>query len=228
MKRRKGFTLIELVVATFIFGFIIIAMAIIYSTITRYMHQNYRQDVWKTNTALAMRTIHHKLLVATRIDSPAFGASGAELKFAVNVDQLTGCYPISPGDPVTWHYFYLGSVSPAPPLSQLFYCSGNITGGAGCANSPPFPGAPSYTCVGASPPILILDHVAPIVPVFSRQNAQDVNERDTVAVNLRIHWDPTKLSDTGKSLGASQRVINYSLKTVIKINRPAEGQLATD
>jgi len=216
MKQKKGFTLTELFIALMIFSFMATSMVTIYSTITRHMFQNYRQDVWKISTALAMRTIQQNLLAATRIDLPAVGGWSNDLRFAVNIDQLTGCYPIKPGDPVTWHRFYLTG-------SQLFYCSGNIAGGTGCASTAPSLWAPNYAC--ASAPVLLLDHVTTwtgmvTMPLFSRQSAQGVNEKGAVAVNLRIHWDPSILTVPG-NLSASQHVIDYSLKTVVKINRPA-------
>ena len=207
MEPKKGFTLIEIMVAMLIFGFMITALASIYGTVNRNMLQNYRQNVLKTNTALAMRAVQKNLLEATRIDSPAFGVSGADLAFAVNIDQLTGCYPINPAVPVSVHHFYLIG-------SQLFYCPGTATGGGtGCANFPPTIGGPSYACSGA--PVLLLDNipVPPPVPVFSRRASEGVNERDTVAVNLNIFWNAA-------AAGLPQRNVAHSLQTVVRINRP--------
>ena len=207
MTPKKGFTLIEVVVAMLIFGFMITALASIYGTVNRNMLQNYRQNVIKTNTALAMHAIQKNLLEATRIDSPAFGASNTDLAFAVNIDQLTGCYPINPAAPVSVHHFYLVG-------SQLFYCLGTpVGGGSGCASFPSSIGGPSYSC--ATPPVLLLENIpVPLpVPMFSRRSSEGVNERDTVAVNLNIFWNAA-------AAGLPQRNVAHSLQTMVRINRP--------
>ena len=213
----------ELIIAVLVFSFMMASMSAIYSTITRNTHQNYRQDMWKTNTAMAMRTIQQNLIAATRIDSPAAGGVSDHLNFAVNVDQLTGCAPIGPG-PITWHHFYRTTVvTPGCPSgSCLYYCSGPIpTGGSGaCSSAALFfwnpPGGVYPVCAA---PILLLSNVTPRpgVPVFSRQ----MNEKGVVAVNLRILWNPGVLATAGADLSTSQRTIDYSLQTVVRVIIPA-------
>src|SRR3989339_356803 len=104
---RKGFTLVELVIATLIFGFMVMSLATLHSTASKHMLQSYRQNTVKSNASVAMRTITARLAEANRIDAPAPGNSGNTLRFAVNVDQRSGCYPINPLVPTSasWHEF---------------------------------------------------------------------------------------------------------------------------
>ena len=122
MTQRNGFTLAELVIASLIFGFMITSLATIYSTANKHMFQQYRQNTIKSGASVAMKAIVSKLTAATRIDCPCLpspapcpaGCSGVTagniLAFAVNVDQNSGCFPIStlataPFTP-SWHRFW--------------------------------------------------------------------------------------------------------------------------
>ena len=95
MKHRTGFTLVELMIAVFIFGYIAASLSTIYSTSHSYLFQNYRNNIIKTGVLLSMRAIQNNLPAATRVDAPAAGAAGSVLAFAVNVDKVTSCYPVN-------------------------------------------------------------------------------------------------------------------------------------
>ncbi len=216
MTKRAGFTLAELILSVFIFGFISASLATIVSTTNRQMFQNYRRNIIKTNILLSMRAIQNNLSVATRVDLPAIGAQGNVLAFAVNVDQMDGCYPVSAGDTASWHYFCLAGTS-------LYYYSGTInTGGASpCGN--PYPslwnantGYAVPGC-GGNGGTLMMENVSPppsVGTLFSRRPADGVNEADTVRVALRTFW-----SAAGRGFGSSQRDVDSTLDSVIKFNR---------
>ena len=134
---RKGFTLMELVLATLMFGFMMMSLASIYSTANRHMFQSYRQNIIKSNASTAMKTITVRLSEANRVDAPIEGFSGNFLRFAVNVDQTSGCYPVNPAITPTWHYFcYIpkAGANCTPADCLLYYHTANYTGpgGGGC------------------------------------------------------------------------------------------------
>ena len=133
MIKRPGFTLAELIIAVLIFGYMSASMATIYSTANRHMFQNYRNNMIKSNVSLAMRDIRRNLSQATRIDSPTYGAGGTNLKFAVNVDQLTGCYPVNQDAPVTWHYFCTAPDPSMAGVTDLYHYTGTVLTDATCA-----------------------------------------------------------------------------------------------
>ena len=228
MKLKKGFSLIELIVATFIFAFMMASMVAIYSTITRHMHQGYRQNIWKSRTDIAMRQIQQLLQEATRVDSPGIISASTRLNFAVNVDHLRGqsglpCYPINtdPSAPKpAWYTVHINPSSCGATGCRLVYCTGllpAVGANRGCANAAPPTWAPTYP-IWCPQETLILDHVVNTPNIFSRASSDGVNENDTVAINLRVHWDPAQISGGGNLTG-SQRPFDYSLKSLVKINR---------
>ncbi|MEK7720803.1 MAG: prepilin-type N-terminal cleavage/methylation domain-containing protein, partial [Elusimicrobiota bacterium] len=168
MKNRAGFTLAELILSVFIFSFIAASLATIVSTTNRHMFQNYRRNVLKTNVLLSMRRVQNNLSVATRIDLPLAGARNTSLAFAVNVDQTTGCYPISAADPASWHYFCLAK-------DKLYYHTGPITGSGSatacgkptpsiwCANNPISGSCYAVPSCGGTGGTLLMVHVSPFL-----------------------------------------------------------------
>ena len=245
MQKRPGFTLAELILAVLIFSFMMTSLATIYSTSSRNMFQNYRGDVIKTNVGVAMRAVHNNLAVATRIDAPAAGDAGDILDFATNVDQITGCYPVyndplKVNDDPAWHHFCIGP-DPDPVLAaqgvrDLFYHTAPITGGTGCSSVAPttwggvYP-VPAGSCgqaLGGPTVLLLMQFASPNPVFFSRRPTetvlvngvakvtQGVNEADTVRVMLRSWWRPLV-----RGFGKSQRDVDFTMDTVIKVNRPA-------
>ena len=101
---RKAFTLIELLVATVIIAFMLLSLVAIYSTANNHLLQSYRSNTVKANLSGGVKAITTMVRVANRIDSPPPGGSGNKLALAVNVDQMSGCYPINPAEGTHWHY----------------------------------------------------------------------------------------------------------------------------
>lgn len=230
MEKRRAFSLIELMVAVFIFSFMAASMATIYSTAHRHMLQNYRANAVKTTMLLGMRAIQNNLSAATRIDSPLLGAQGNVLDFATNVDSVTGCYPVNQGavadSPPTWHHFCLGNDTDMPGTQALFYHSAALPASpAACGQ----PGSPVWNPVYPVPPgscgmnlggqtvIKLSQHVLPLPGqmLFSRRPAERINDAATVRVRLRSFWDAS-----ARGMSATQRDVDFSLDTVIATSSP--------
>ena len=238
MKKRSGFTLAELVIAVLIFGFMSASLATIYSTANRHMFQNYRSNMLKSNVSMAMIDIRHNLQQATRVDIPAVGAGGNFLAFAVNVDQLTGCYPVNKAATVTpaWHYFCTAPDAVDPTIINLYHHTATISGNASwCGSSPSnfWAGADGYlvpVCGAAIPGqtvTLLMQHsAAPLSPPYSasmfsrRASAPDnVYERDAVLVTLRSFW---VASLRGFGTQQRQRDVDFTLTSLVSITGPKQ------
>lgn len=234
MKKRPGFTLAELILAILIFSFMMVSLATIYSTSSRNIFQNYRANMIKTSTGVAMRAVQNNLSVATRLDVPLFGAGGDILAFATNVDQLSGCYPVGPGS-AAWHYFCIGPDPSDPTLSDLFYHTAVIPAGTGCAAAAPSiwggvypvpPGQCGKSIVGQTVTIM-MQAAAPNPVFFSRRPTetvmvkgvpvvtQGVAERDVVRIMLHAFW-----SASGRNFGKTQRDVDFTMDSAIKVNIP--------
>ncbi len=236
MKRRSGFTLVELILAMFIFTYMSASMATIYSTTNRHMFQNYRRNIVKTSTLVAMRAIQNTLSVATRIDSPGPNGSATDrsniLAFVSNVDQLTGCYPVNGSvGTVTWHYFCLGADLDSTETTQaLFYHTGTVNGTAAtnCANFPATNCANCWRATSYPVPVgscgtsggtitMLMRHVSPVASIgtlFSRRASDGATSVGAVRVALRSFWQAQ-----AQGFGAAQRDVDFVLDTVITANR---------
>lgn len=232
MKKRPGFTLAELVISVLIFGFMSTSLATIYSTANRHMFQNYRNNTVKSNVSLAMRDIRRNLQQATRIDVPAYGNGGTELKFVSNVDQITGCYPVNPAAPVTWHYFCVANDPSDAGVQDLYHYTGTVgTDATWCGSSPdrfwdpntqyPVPGC------GANGGIILMKYSvqAPFggpnsLSMFSRVPAapDNVYERDAVLVTLRSHWVAATRFNAARP---NQRDVDFLLSSKVKLLTPS-------
>ncbi len=231
MIKRPGFTLIELLIAVLIFGYMSLSMATIYSTANRHMFQNYRNNMIKSNVALAMRDIRRNLSQATRIDLPLYNnPTGSELKFAINVDQTTGCYPINQYAPVTWHYFCTAPDPGDPTFTDLFHYTGTVaTDTTWCGSAPDKFWDPltqyAVPACGAGGGTIIMQYSVPAdAPnssvMFSRRPAapDNVYEADSVLVTLRSRWVAT--ARFGGVAKASQRDVDFTLSSKVKLLTP--------
>lgn len=218
MNKRPAFTLVELLVAIFIFSYIAASMATIYSTTSRHMFQNYRRNTVKSDVLIAMRAVQMGLTAATRLDAPARNTQGNVLAFAENVDQNTGCFPISNAVPqLTWHYFCLAGDN------NLYHHSGQVTGNGIPCGTPggstwgaayPVPGCGMN--IGGQTVTLLMRNVSPANGfLFSRRAADGIDEAGSVRIRLRSFW-----SAAGRGFGSSQRDIDFSLDTVVTANIP--------
>lgn len=227
MTYRKGFTMAELILALFIFGFMSMSLATIYATANRHMFQNYRRNILKTNADFAMKVIHNTLSTATRLDFPAYGAAGNALAFASNVDQLNGCYRISTADPAAWHYFCVAPDAANPGVNNLYYHTGVINGGnAGCMTAAPAiwnPAYPNFCGFGGGGTVtLLMQYVVPPDPprsqfTFSRAALDGVREVPSVRVTLRSFWVAAN-----RGFGSNQRDIDFTLDSLITVNRTSQ------
>lgn len=224
MQKRPAFSLVELMVAVFIFSFVAASMSTIYSTAHRHMLQNYRADVVKTGLLVGIRAIQGKLPAATRIDSPAPNARGNVLDFATNIDGVTGCYPINQAaaaaSPPAWHHFCLADDPVHAGTQALYYHTATLGGGTSCDSASPSIWGGSYpvppgSC-GASlsgQTVTKLTQFA-VVPaggaLFSRRSNEGIYDKASVRVFLRVQWDPAV-----RGMAASQRKVDVTLDTVL-------------
>ncbi|MBU2573393.1 MAG: type II secretion system GspH family protein [Elusimicrobia bacterium] len=234
LRSRKGFTLAELLIAVLIFGFMITSLATIYATANKHMFQQYRTNTVKSGASVAMKTIVNNLMAANRIDAPAPNASGNILAFAVNVDQNSGCYPIStlataPFTP-TCHYFCLSGgflyhhttpITAVPPG-----CPSPVTCST-CFTQISTPGYPAFCGPGGGGTVTKLGAVTQVLGIvdpnasglFSRRTVDGIYEADQVKVMLRVNWDPADMATPGVDLRTSGRKIDATLTSTVKINR---------
>jgi hypothetical protein len=182
-----------------------------------------------------MSDIRHNLQQATRVDIPAVGAGGNVLALAVNVDQLTGCYPVNQKPtavPPSWHYFCTRADAVDPTITDLYHHTGAIAGnGTWCGNLPTaFWNAGNYPVpicgqnqVGQTVTLIMQFSVPAAAPnsgvMFSRIPAapDNVYERDSVLVTLRSRWIASQ-----RGFGASQRQrdVDFTLASQVKITSP--------
>ncbi len=222
MKRRSGFTLVELIIAVFIFGYIAASMSTIYSTSHSYMFQNYRNNIIKTGVLLSMRAVQNNLVSATRVDAPAAGGVGSVLAFAVNVDKTTSCYPVNSLAPVSWHYFCLADDASTPGFKSLYYHTGQLPAGTPCGNVSPsiWNGAyPVPTCgaalAGQTVTKLMQYADTSAGYLFSRRASEGINDSGSVRVVLRSRWIAAS-----RGMGSAQRNVDFTMDTVIRANCP--------
>ena len=233
---RKGFTLMELVLATLMFGFMMMSLASIYSTANRHMFQSYRQNIIKSNASTAMKTITVRLSEANRIDLPTTGLPGNALAFAVNVDQTSGCYPVNPAITPTWHYFcYIpkAGANCTPADCLLYYHTANYTGpvGGGCPSGgvtvPTYPLA--FCGPGGGGAVTLLaswvypDPASPNPTLFSRTRPFDATLGNTlVTISLRVLWDPALAAAAGRDFRTAAHPIDTTLTTADRVTRAGQ------
>ena len=232
MKKRAGFTLAELVIAVLIFGFMSMSLATIYSTANRHMFQNYRNNMIKSNVSLAMHDIRHNLQQATRVDLPLMGNGGNSLAFAVNVDSVTGCYPVNQltvAAPPAWHYFCTRADPVDPSITDLYHHTATIAGnGSWCGSSPSNFWAGAYpvpvcgaSIAGQTVTLIMQYSQTALAPnssdMFSRKTADNVYERSSVLITLRSHWVPD-FTKFGKS--QRQREVDFTLTSLVNVATP--------
>jgi prepilin-type N-terminal cleavage/methylation domain-containing protein len=209
MKQRRAFTLVELIISVFIFSYIAASLSTIYSTTNRHMFQNYRRNVIKTDVLVSMRTIQ------------APGTQNNVLAFAFNVDQNSSCYPVNVALPASWHYFCRAADPVIPGSWNLYHHTADLPAGTPCGN----PAAtvwngvyPVPNCganIGGQTVTMLMRHVAPPTGfIFSRRPVDGVDAAGSVRITLRAFW-----SAAGRGFGSSQRDIDFSLDSVVTVNR---------
>lgn len=225
MKNKPAFTLVELMMAVLIFGFIAASLATLYSTANRHMFRNYRQNSIKANVSISMSYIRNSIGGATRLDSPAPGASGNILAFASNTDQISGCYPVSANHTANWHYFCLAPDASDGTITDLYYHTGLLNAGAVCACSPPtgvLPGAcgityPAFCGFGGGGSVTqLMQYAAPNPAFFSRRAADRINDNISVRVMLRSFW-----SAAGRNFSAGRQTdVDFTLDSAFAVTKP--------
>ena len=230
MKKRAGFTLTELIVATMISGFIAVSMITIYSTTNRHVFQNYRGNTVKSDAALGMRAIRNAMAQATRIEAPAQNSTGGQLLVIANMDKITNCYPMAPAETVNWYLFCTVNVA---GNVKLFFHSGTIAGACAC------PGSAAVTPATCAAPNIVVNCGAnqsnvmqltqflnTSAPVFSRSwTLGDIPAGDNLSVRVRLRsvWTAAGRGSGAADavdFSATQRNVDTSLDSTFTISSP--------
>lgn len=226
-RQSAGFTLAELIMAVLIFGFMIASLSTIYSTANKHLFRNYRLNNFKSTASVAMKTITARLQEATYIEKPdkpgplSPVTTSESLAFAVNVDQVTGCYPINSLEPASWHYFCRSQAvnTACPSGSCLYYHTGAITGGGGCPAGARWT-YPAVICGATGGAVTLLASFVdvttlPALPLFSRSLADG---SAVVNINLRLRWDPAANYGVGRDFRTTDKLIDTTLRTSVRVN----------
>ena len=212
---KKGFTLVEILVALVIFGFMVLALSGVFATANRFFYHQYREDILKTRFITAMKYIQNKMMVANEIITPAYGYLSSNITFITNAVANPSnpnliCRPYSPAS-TDWHHF---CITPCPsPFSGncLYYHTGQITS---ISNCPSYSSVPSITPSCGSSALLLTDSISSLI--FSRQNIP----RNLVRVNISLYSQAK--GDQTSSSGIVGRDIAHTFETYISINKASQ------
>lgn len=218
IKAHKGFTLIELLVVVVIFGMMVMSLAAIYGAANGHMFQGYRQNTIKSGASVAIKAITARLTEATQVDSPAPGLESNTLLFATNVDNITGCFPMNPNEPVLWHEFcHVSAVTTECPYGNcLYYHTGVVATAGACPSGPTWDPSvyPACGSTGMGTKVLLASFVQPPPggTLFSRTQG-----RTLVDVNLRVYWDPSVAPPSGNRNLRGARSIDTTLRSTVHL-----------
>ncbi|MCX7641404.1 MAG: type II secretion system GspH family protein [Elusimicrobiales bacterium] len=213
---KKGYTLVEIIVALAIFAFMSLALSGVFATANRFFYHQYREDVLKVRFITAMKYIQNKMMVANEILTPTPGNVSTSITFFTNAvtnpsntNQI--CNPYSPVQP-QWHHFCLTPCSPPLSGNCLYYHWGNLA----ITNCPTYTNIPpiSVTCGSAGNVVFMSDSINSIT--FSRQNLP-IN---LVRVNLSL-FSQAKGNQTTDA-GIVGRDISHTFETYISINKVSQ------
>ncbi len=207
---KKGYSLVEVLVALVIFSFMALALSGVFATANRFFSHQYREDVLKTRFIVAMKYIQNRMMTANEILSPPpGGVSNYYITFLTNVSLNPAnsnqiCRPVSTL-PSMWHYICLNG-------NTLFYHSGNFTIND-CPNYSFIPvSAQPTTCgPGGINAVFLSDNINSVV--FSRQNLPS----NIVRVNMTL-FSKAK-GDESSYAGIVGRDISHTFETYIAVNR---------
>lgn len=210
---RRGYTLVEILVALVIFSFMALTLSGVFATANRFFHHQYREDILKTRFVTAMKYIQNKLMVSNEIISPTYGSASNNITFLTNAtlnpsnsNQVCRPYPQAP---TTWHHF---CITPCSSENCLYYHSQTIS----VSNCPEYSAIPSInvTCGITNPAVFLTDSISSLV--FSRQNLP----RNIVRVNMTL-YSQAKGSQTSYA-GTVGRDITQTFETYISVNKVSQ------
>lgn len=105
----RGFTLIELMVATFIFAMVVSGLSVIYATVYKQGLRNLRETRIKASGLYAMRAIEKELMASTWVINPANGTKGTVLEgyqnYAPTYDPSKPFFHVLPSQEIRWFHF---------------------------------------------------------------------------------------------------------------------------
>jgi prepilin-type N-terminal cleavage/methylation domain-containing protein len=185
----EGFTLVEIMIATFIFSLVMAALSVIYSTAYRQGTRMLHDMKLKGMAIVSLRSIESELQEATRLDAPAAGAAGNILEGFKNYGATHN--PASPyqrltdSEEVEWFHFCVSDVIDdkcAVDLQHEPKCLWMYTGVGTTIN-----GGTAIDCGNDAGGIILSSRLEKETfgedEYFSRKPAPAVDERNQVRVN---------------------------------------------
>lgn len=213
---KKGYTLVEIIVALAIFAFMSLALSGVFATANRFFYHQYREDILKTRFITAMKYIQNKMMTSNEIITPAAGNVSSNITFITNAvrnpsnpSQICNPYPAIS---TSWHHF---CITPCvSPLSGncLYYHSGTVA----ISNCPSYSATPaiSVTCGSGSSAVFLTDSISSLT--FSRQSLPN----NIVRVNIAL-YSQAKGDQTADS-GIVGRDIAQTFETYISVNKVSQ------
>lgn len=203
LKKNRGFTLAELLMAILIFGMIVTGLAAIYGTSHRHLLNNYRQNVLKDDLSLALKQVLQDTSSATRIDLPGFGSKVNTLLGAVNIAP-DGFYPIYDNVQPTWFYYCLSDIMQDCERPKCLWRHDGVWTGS----LPTQWGPPAVSCGSGNNARRLLQDVVddPSEKLFKRSG-----ESNTMDITIKIQRLP---APTEKTYYASRPIVAAASTTV--------------
>lgn len=123
---RRGFTLVELLVATMLMSMVMVSLTAIFTTGFRFQIQGFHRMVIQNRALLSLRLLERLGGQATYVSSPGLLATSANFSGGINVRPDNPSQPLIAGEPMTFFLFCLG---PCPSGSGYTgVCLWNYTG----------------------------------------------------------------------------------------------------
>ncbi|MFH2204499.1 MAG: prepilin-type N-terminal cleavage/methylation domain-containing protein [Elusimicrobiota bacterium] len=187
--RRRGFTLIELMIAIFIFAMVIAGLSVIYSTAYRQGYRILRETRLRNMGLVAMRWIDKDLHAATRLDTPVLGGRNDVLSgfknYAPTYEPAPNAWTqVAASENVSWFYYCVSDEVPGRCTAGGQHEPRCLWRYSGTGTAAPSIGA----CGVDSGGMLLASKVEKdeMNNVFSRATGDDVQERNQVRVNFKM------------------------------------------
>lgn len=206
---KKGYSLVELLVAVAIFAFMSLALSGVFATANRFFSHQYREDVLKTRFLTAMKYIQNRLMTSNYIIFPSANNVSNSVLFLSDVvvspaSATQMCRPLPASQP-RWHYICLNG-------NNLYYHWNNIIINT-CPNySNVVISNPPTSCQTGTNAVFLSDNISSAI--FSRQNLP----LNIIRVNITL-FSQAK-GNQASDAGIVGRDITQTFETYLTVNKP--------
>jgi len=136
MKKKDGFTIVELIIASLLFSMVIAALSAIYATAFGQSGRTFRESRTKLMATMSMRALMREMAQATRIDLPSKNSSGSHLTGCSNARTDSTRVTTLNGEKSRRFHFCVRMINRSSGLCDgdpdaapcLFYYSNEVTG----------------------------------------------------------------------------------------------------